>query len=45
MLLINKLQFFKIHLKETYLHLLTSMDNIDPEGINCVPADVVPVNP
>ena len=44
-LLIIKLQFFKIHLKETYLHLLTSMDNIDPEGIHRIPPDVVPVHP
>ena len=27
------------------LHLLTSMDNIDSESINCIPADVVPVHP
>ena len=27
------------------LHLLTSMDDIDSEGVNCVPADVVPVHP
>ena len=33
------------HQMDISLHLLTSMDNIDSEGVNCVPADVVPVHP
>ena len=27
------------------LHLLTSMDNIDSESVDCIPADIIPVHP